>query len=315
MTGSTSHDLSAADVVVALDVGGTSMKGALVTEDGAVLHSTRVRTGRGRGPQAVVDTVVDSVAALAATPGYTPRAVGLALPGVVDAAARVARYSSNIGWRDVPFGELIEQRLDLPTAIGHDIRAGGLAEARIGAGAGRDPLLFVAIGTGIAGAHVVSGSPLSGAHGAACELGHVVVRPDGPRCGCGQRGCVEAIASASSLARRYRQAAGADATAERITALAAAGDEIAADLWRETVEVLADGLLIGIAMLDPQLVVIGGGLGQAGETLLAPLRNAVRERASFHAVPEIVGAALGEEAGCIGAALMGLALWKEKESA
>ncbi|GAA4915903.1 glucokinase [Stackebrandtia albiflava] len=293
------------DTVIALDVGGTSMKCALVGMGGTVLHSHRAPTGRERGPQAVIDTILDTAAELAATPGHRPRAVGLAVPGVIDAARGVAVYAANLGWRDVPFRDLMETRLGLPTGLGHDVRAGGLAEARLGGGRGSDQLLFVAIGTGIAGAHIIAGTPLTGAHGAACELGHVVVRPDGPVCGCGQRGCVEAMASAVSFERRYREATGNPLPAARIIA-AVPTDPVAARVWQETVEVLADGLLVGIATLDPDTVVLGGGLAEAGDLLLEPLSAAVAARATFHTVPRLVRAELGDEAGCIGAALLGL---------
>ena len=293
------------EVVIAVDVGGTSMKCALVDIDGTVRSVRRRPTGRDRGPVAVVTNIVDTVAELAADPGYTPRAVGLAVPGVIDADAGIAGYAANLGWRDVPFRSLIEDRLGLPTALGHDVRAGGLAEARLGGGRGSRNLLFVAIGTGIAGAHIVAGTPLTGAHGAAAELGHVVVRPGGPRCGCGQYGCVEAFASAVSFERRYREAGGRALSAAEILAVVDT-DPRAARVWRETVDVLADGMLVGVAMFDPDTIVVGGGLAEAGDTLLRPLTEGLRQRATFHGVPRLVRAELGDEAGCVGAALLGL---------
>jgi glucokinase len=194
----------------------------------------------------------------------------------------------------------------VPTALGHDVRAGGLAEARLGAGRGWRQVLVVPIGTGIAAAHVVDGRVFAGAHGAAGEIGHIVVRPGGPRCGCGQYGCLEAISSASAVARRYGEAAGRPAPAEEVAALAANGDPIAAAVWRETVDALADGLLIGIALFDPELVVIGGGLAEAGDALMEPLRQALGERVTFHREPKLTRAALGDESGSLGAALLAL---------
>ena len=197
-------------------------------------------------------------------------------------------------------------RTGLPTALGHDVRAGGLAEARVGAGQGSRHVLFVAIGTGIAAAAVVDGVGYAGAHGAAGELGHVVVRPGGARCGCRQSGCLEAVASAAAVARRYADAAGRspDGAAE-VARLAAAGDPVATEVWDETVDALADGLLIGQAMFDPAVVVLGGGLAEAGDQLLVPLAHTLRQRATFHRLPRLMPAALGDEAGCIGAALLG----------
>ncbi|HZE40929.1 MAG TPA: ROK family protein [Stackebrandtia sp.] len=297
--------MTATEVVIALDVGGTSMKCALVDASGRVHHSLRRPTPRAAGPEASVAAIVDTVADLAAVPGFAPIAVGLVVPGVIDAERGVAVYSSNIGWRNVPFRELVESKVGLPTALGHDVRAGGLAEARLGGGRGSSQMLFVAIGTGIAGAHIVDGHTTAGAHGAACELGHLVVRPDGPQCGCGQRGCVESLASAVQFERRFAEASGRELSAERIIALID-DDPVAARVWRDTVEVLADGFLLGIAMFDPDTIVVGGGLAAAGDALLTPLRRGLTARATFHTVPELVPAELGDSAGCIGAALLGI---------
>ena len=292
------------DVVIALDVGGTSIKCALVDTDGNIVAHSRVPTGRDRGPQAIVDTILATATDLATTPGHRPQAVGLVVPGVIDETDGIAVYASNLGWRDVPLRRLTEEATGLPTALGHDVRAGGLAEAQLGGGRGSRHLLFVAIGTGIAGAHIVNGTPDTGAHGSACELGHVVVRPDGPRCGCGQRGCVESIASAATFERRYRDAAGVERGAAEIIA-AIDDDPVARRVWDETVDVLTDGLLIGVAMLDPDTIVIGGGLAEAGDRLIDPLVKGLQDRATFHRVPRLVRAELGDTAGCVGAALLG----------
>ncbi|CAM3564198.1 ROK family protein [Stackebrandtia soli] len=301
------------DAVIALDVGGTSFKCALVSLDGRILLSLRRETHRERGPEAIVSAIVDTAAELAEIDGYTARAVGVAVPGVIDAADGIAVYAANLGWRDVPLRRLVTERTGLPTALGHDVRAGGLAEARLGGGRDSDQLLFVAIGTGIAGAHIVGGQALPGAHGSACELGHVVVRPGGPLCGCGQRGCVEAIASAVSVERRYREAAGESASAAEIVARLET-DPMARAVWDETVDVLADGLLIGVSMMDPDTCVIGGGLAEAGDALLEPLGKALEAKATFHTLPRLVRAELGDTAGCIGASLLGLERLKETSS-
>ncbi|MEV4722354.1 ROK family protein [Micromonospora humida] len=296
-------------VVVALDVGGTGMKCALVRPDGSVLHAERHPTDAGRGPDAVVATVLavaEGLADRARAAGSTPVACGVAVPGVVDEAAGVAVWSANVGFRDVPLRDLVGARLGLPAALGHDVRVGGIAEARLGAGRDARHVLFVAIGTGIAAAHVVAGSAAVGAHGAAGEIGHILVRPDGPRCGCGRPGCLEAVSSASAIARRYAELAGVTASAADVAGRAAAGEELAGRVWREAVEALADGLATGQALYDVDTMVIGGGLARAGGQLLDPLRAALHERMTFHREPRLVAAALGDEAGCLGAALLAL---------
>ncbi|MEU8010604.1 ROK family protein [Micromonospora parva] len=310
-------------VVVALDVGGTGMKCAVVRPDGVVVRAERHPTDAARGPAAVVGTILDVAEGLAdkaRADGLTPIAVGIAVPGVVDEARGVAVWSANVGFRDVPVRDLAVARLGLPTALGHDVRAGGLAEARLGAGRGSGHVLFVAIGTGIAAAHVVDGMAVVGAHGAAGEIGHILVRPDGPRCGCGRPGCLEAVASAAAIGRRYAELAGqsADAavtaaevaeppvTAAEVAQRAATGEPLAGQVWREAIDALADGLASGQALFDVATIVLGGGLAQAGDRLLTPLRAAMRDRMTFHREPQLVAAALGDEAGCLGAALLAL---------
>jgi glucokinase len=300
--------------VIAIDVGGTGMKCALVGPDGTVRHAERHPTGADRGPDAVVATILDVAAGLserAARAGRPAVAVGIAVPGVVDEVAGVATWSANVGFRDVPLRTLLEKHLGLPAALGHDVRAGGLAEARLGAGRGHAHVLFLAIGTGIAGAHVVHGRAFAGAHGAAGEIGHITVRPGGPICGCGGRGCLEAVASAAAIGRTYSARTGALATAADVARRCAAGEPAAAEVWAGAIDALADGLHTAITLYDPEVVVVGGGLAEAGDTLLAPLDEALAAKLTFQRRPRMVRAALGDEAGCLGAGLLALALIKE----
>ncbi|MEV6804045.1 ROK family protein [Streptomyces sp. NPDC051132] len=295
--------------VIALDVGGTGMKAALVGDDGTLLHRARRATGRERGPEAVVEDILDFAAELRAHGvahcGEPAGAAGIAVPGIVDEAAGTAVYAANLGWRDVPLRALLADRLGLPVALGHDVRAGGLAEGRIGAGRGTDRFLFVPLGTGIAGAIGLDGRVEAGAHGVAGEIGHIVVRPGGTPCPCGQRGCLERYASASAVSAAWAAAGGdADADAADCARAVASGDPNAVRVWREAVDALADGLVTAVTLLDPRTLIIGGGLAEAGEVLFRPLRDAVRQRLTFQKLPAIVPAALGDSAGCLGAGLL-----------
>lgn len=304
--------------VIALDVGGTGMKAALIGPGPGhePLHETRRATPRRDGPEAVVQAVLGLAAELRAHGveryGTEPAAVGVAVPGIVDEANGVAGYAANLGWRDVPLRDLLRRRLASgdghdgpPVAVGHDVRTGGLAEGRLGAGHGVDRFLFVPLGTGIAGAIGIDGRVEAGAHGSAGEIGHIVVRPGGPACGCGRRGCLEALASASAVGRAWAAACGdPDATAADAAKAVASGDARAAAVWDEAVAALADGLVTALTLLDPRLLIVGGGLAEAGELLFAPLRAAVQERVTFQHVPSIVPAALGDAAGCLGAGLL-----------
>ncbi|MCX5198715.1 ROK family protein [Streptomyces sp. NBC_00249] len=296
--------------VIALDVGGTGMKAALIAADGTLLHEARRATGRERGAEAVVETILDFASELLDLGrerfGTSASAAGVAVPGIVDAEQGIAVYASNLGWRDVPMRDLLSRRLGgIPVALGHDVRTGGLAEGRIGAGQGAERFLFVPLGTGIAGAIGIAGRIEAGAHGYAGEIGHIVVRPGGPACGCGQRGCLETLASASAVSRAWAAASGdPGADAADCAKAVESGDVRAEEVWLAAIGALADGLVTAITLLDPRTLIIGGGLAEAGETLFTPLRAAVEERVTFQRLPEIVPAALGDTAGCLGAGLL-----------
>lgn len=286
------------------------MKAALTGPDGEPLHQARRPTGRERGPEAVVEGILDFAADLRAYGaehlGGPAAAVGVAVPGIVDEAHGIAAYAANLGWRDVPLRALLTERLDgVPVALGHDVRTGGLAEGRLGAGRGADRFLFVALGTGIAGAIGVDGRVEAGAHGFAGEIGHIVVRPRGTACPCGQHGCLERFASAAAVGEAWAAATGdPGADAADCAKAFASGDPNAVRVWQDAVDALADGLVTALTLLDPRTLIIGGGLAEAGETLFTPLRDAVRRRVTFQKTPEIVPAALGDTAGCLGAGLL-----------
>ncbi|WP_225824721.1 ROK family protein [Streptomyces naphthomycinicus] len=295
--------------VIALDVGGTGMKAALIGDDGALLHRARRATGRERGPEAVLAGILGFAAELRAHGveqyGEPARAAGIAVPGIVDEATGTAVYAANLGWRDIPLRALLADRLGVPVALGHDVRTGGLAEGRIGAGRGADRFLFVPLGTGIAGAIGLDGRVEAGAHGFAGEIGHIVVRPGGVACPCGQHGCLERYASASAVSESWAAACGnPDADAADCAEAVASGDPNAVRVWQDAVDALADGLVTAITLLDPRTLIIGGGLAEAGEVLFQPLRAAVRRRVTFQKLPAVVPAALGDTAGCLGAGLL-----------
>jgi len=295
--------------VVAVDVGGTTLKGGLCDREAALLHRERRATPRDSS-EALVDGICALVDALAAEGRARfgedgVAGVGLGVPGLVDEARGAALRAVNLPWRDLPLADLVAERCGLPVALGHDVRAAAAAEAALGAGRGAGDVLFVAIGTGIGGAIVAGGRPYGGAHGRAGEIGHTVVDPDGPPCACGARGCVEALASAAAIERAYAETgAGDGASAREVAALAGAHDPAARAVWDRAVAALAAGLADASMLLDPARIVVGGGLAEAGPALLDPLAAAVAERLTLGAAPRIVGAQLGAEAGCRGAALL-----------
>jgi glucokinase len=291
--------------VVAIDVGGTACKGALVDETGRMLHMESRPTGVDRGVPAVVDTIADFAVSLAERAEGEVAAGGLVVPGLVDDERGMAVYAANLGWRDLPLASLVSERLGRPVALSHDVRTGGLAEGLVGAARGCTDFLFLPIGTGIAAAIVIDGVPYAGANAYGGELGHCPVVPHGEQCACGQRGCLETYASAASIPRRYTAAGGVGATtAEEVIALAAVGDALAQRIWNEAIDALATGLAFYSQLLDPAIVVLGGGLGEAGPALFEPLATELAGRLSFRPPPPLIPAALGSQAGCLGAAIL-----------
>lgn len=298
--------------VLGIDVGGTSMKAAFYSMGahgrlGEPEHAARRPTPP---DAAAADALGDFAADLIAAHGPVD-AVGVGAPGIVDDVAGVAEFSVAPQWADLPLRALLTERLaGTPVALGHDVRLGGLAEGRIGAARGSRDYLFVALGTGIGGMLCLDGIPRLGPHHRAGEIGHVVVDPAGDACGCGQRGCLETLASATGIRHRY----GTAISAHEVAQLAAAGDVRAREVWSQAVDALATALIGAITLLDLDVVVIGGGVAKAGDQLLGPLRAEIEARLTFQRPPRLVQAELGDEAAVAGAALIALDLMADRPS-
>lgn len=294
-------------VVIGIDIGGTSIKGLLTGADGTARSRYSRPTPVADGVDAVVDAVVATAARLLTAAGEhgVPVGVGLVMPGVVDREAGIARYSANIGWRELPIRRLVADRLGVPVIVGHDVRGAAQAELTYGAAQGMADALFVALGTGLAGALITGGRVVDGAAGLAGEIGHVPVFPGGETCACGQRGCAEAYASAASVSRRYAALSGrALVPAEVVMARAADGEESAQTVVGDAVTALTRTIL-GVALLaDPQVIVLGGGMAAAGEALTRPLSNALQAALPWREAPPVIVSALGNDAGARGAALL-----------
>lgn len=298
--------LGPGEVVLAFDVGGTDTKSALVDRGGRLLGLRRTPTplDGGRTAEAAVGLVAELAAELrAAHPDLQPVAAGLLVPGIVDAERGVGVYASNLGWRDAPIRDLAEAALGLPVAFHHDVTAASWAEHRLGAARAHDDVVVLVIGTGIAGSLILDGRPHLGG-GFAGEIGHSPVA-EGPRCACGARGCLETIASAGAIARRYAERSGVEVDgAKDVLARAEAGDADAREVWEAAIDALGFAVAQLAATVAPEAIVIGGGLSRAGDALFAPLASRVNERLSFHRRPLLVPARLGGDAGLLGAALI-----------
>ena len=306
--------------LVGFDIGGTNVRAVAVDASGEVRDAAS--RSRPAGVDPLVETVVAEFEELATRSAAPIGRLGIGCAGLVDRAG-VVRTSPNIpSLVDVPLRALIEEQLDLPVMVENDATTACWAETVVGAARGRRDVLFVGIGTGIGGCHVLDGAIRRGTSGFAGEIGHMVVDPGGPPCPCGRHGCWEQLASGTALGRMAREAvdagrapsilerAGGDPTAvvgEHVTELFLQGDPLAAML----VEKLAGWIGLGTAnlvnVLDPEIVVFGGGLAEVGPDLIDEIRAGVA--ANLHGGYgrpdlEIVGASLGGDAGAIGAALL-----------
>jgi glucokinase len=306
---------------VGVDLGGSVIKAAGVDPSGRVVVRADTPT-----PRTGAETVLAEMARLArrVAGGGAPEAVGVAVPGVVDLRAQRVKFLPNVpgAWEDRAVAEELGGALGLPCRLLNDVRAATLAEWRLGAGRGCRHLVVVAVGTGIGGGLVLDGKLYLGSGGHAGEVGHQVLELSGPLCGCGARGCAEALASgpalvaaaarmvAQGIPTALRAACGGDLgrlTPRLVAETAEAGDPVARRLLEEEAARLGALLANLVVLLNPERVVLGGGLAQAGEVLLAGVRRAMEERAGWllrHAGPvAVVPAALGEWAGAVGAAL------------
>lgn len=300
--------------VVAVDVGGTTLKGAAFHSDGSVLARLAVPTfSVGSGAEDGLRWLIRDLIRRLRSLDLRIEAIAVSSPGLVDSVSGTVRRAVNLGWSEVPLKQRLEHEFDLPVLLEHDARAGALGEraARDDGGALVEDFAFIPIGTGVACAAITSGGLIRGAGGAAGEFGHIPVVPNGRRCACGQRGCVEAYASANSIVRRYRSLGG---TARSMTEIAArlAGDAIARQAWAEAMDALATGIIGITAILDPAAIVIGGGVAGAGAALLDPLRTQLAARLTWRLPPLVLGSVLGTRASLIGIGLHG---WGAVESA
>jgi glucokinase len=291
------------EVVAAVDLGGTRTKAALIDRALGVVTQV-VEPTPGDLADTIGPTVADVVARLVqTTPGTRVVGCGVVVPGLVDETTGVGVLSVNHGWRDLPIRSLVTSAVGVPTAVGHDVRAGLIAEARLGAAVGARDALFLPLGTGIAAALMVDGHVLSGG-GWAGELGHVSVDPDGPSCRCGGVGCLEVIASAAAVGREYTARTGETVDARIVAERVAAGDPVAVAVWERAVSALARAILSTLTLTGIDLVLVGGGLAQSGELLLGPLRDGVESLRTFQRPARIVTPALADWAGCLGAACL-----------
>jgi glucokinase len=288
-------------LAVGVDIGGTKVAGGVVDGNGRVLAEER-RPTPSDDAQAALDAVVDVVRAL--RQGYDVEAVGVAAAGYVSADRTTMLFAPNLPWADVPVRDVVAAAVDLPVDVENDANAAAWAEYRYGAGQGEPDLVCLTVGTGIGAGIVLDGRLYRGRFGIAGEPGHLCAVPDGLPCGCGNRGCLEQYASGTALAR-VAASLGDTRTGADLTAAAQAGEPAAVAAFSEVGRWLGHGLAQITTLLDPGLFVVGGGVADAGELLLAPARAsflASLSGAGHRPHAEVRLAALGNAAGLVGAA-------------
>jgi glucokinase len=304
---------------IGVDIGGTKVAAGVVDEHGKILARVR-RDTPSQDPEKTEEVIAACIREL--TQDYPVEAVGLGAPGFVDEARSTVLFAPNLAWRNAPVRAEIEQRTGLPVVLENDANAAAWGETRFGAGHGQRFTVTLTIGTGLGGGIVLGGELLRGAFGLAAEVGHLILVPDGRRCGCGLKGCWEQYASGRALVREAQERANRspeDAaqllklgdgraesiTGQQITHAARQGDPVAIDSFQSVGAWLGEGMADLAAIVDPRVFILGGGVSEAGELVAAPAREAFEAHLtarSHRPIAEVRVAELGPDAGLIGVA-------------
>lgn len=303
-------------LTIGVDIGGTKIAAGVVDAAGNIRAQT-VRPSTPEDPAGIERAIIDAVSELRS--GHDVDAVGVAAAGFISPDRDKVLFAPNIAWRDYPLAARLRADIDLPLVIENDANAAGWAEYRFGAGAGKRNVVMLTVGTGIGGALVVDGHLVRGAFGAGAELGHIKLVPGGRYCGCGHAGCWEAYASGTGFTVSARNAvtaqpnrakallehaAGAEIQGVHVTAAARAGDALALELFAELGAWLGRGMATLTAVTDPELFVIGGGLGEEWNLFFPAMHHAYESNLSgngFRGAPAIVPAVMANDAGIVGA--------------
>ncbi len=308
---------------IGIDVGGTNVKIALVNDKGNIIYSNSIPTRAEMGYEYTINNMKDAIAELIKETKSDKKSIegiGFGFPGQIDYKKGVVRLAPNIpGWVEVPIAEIMEKEFGIPTRVDNDVRCAALGELNYGAGIGCENLICITVGTGIGSGLIINGKLVRGASNAAGEIGHIKLdMHGGPLCGCGDRGCLEAFASGPSIvamaeeyikggkSTKYRELANPDITPYIVSEAAKQGDPVAKRIFTIVGEYIGIGLASVVNLLNPEKIIIGGGVAAAGDLLLNPIKENLIKRAMPIAgsAVEIVPAQLGNSAGVIGASLL-----------
>jgi len=300
-------------LAIGVDLGGTNIKGGVVDQNGQILRRLSVQTQAQEGPERILDQIARLVQELKGERGI--EGVGVGCPGLVEPTLGVVRDPPNLaGWQEVNVKRELEERLELRVEVANDVNAAALGELYFGAGRGVSNFICITLGTGVGGGLILDGKLFTGSRGVAGEIGHLPVNIFGPRCRCGNYGCLERYVGAEYIVERAQKklkdnpasllsSLEGELTPKLIAQAAQKGDKLAKEVFRETGEIIGAALSGAVNLLNPELIIVGGGVAQAGELVLEPIRRTLVERAMNRESQgvKVVPALLEEDAGLIGA--------------
>lgn len=308
-----------------VDLGGTKIHTALADEEGNILAEVRIATGAQEGQTAVIQRMVDSVAEVCTALGdnSTVDCIGVGVPGTIHPDTGLLFVAPNLGWENIPLRSLLQEKLAAPVYTDNDANLGAWGESLFGAGVGMPHLMYVTVSTGIGAGLILNGNIIHGVQGGAGEIGHMVLDPQGPLCHCGKRGCLEALASGTAIAKTARQLVAAgqgqrilaqaqgqveNITAQTVAQAAAQGDPQAVEILKHAGSMLGLGLANAAELLNPGLIILGGGAMNAGESLWFSMQQSMAQNLSADTKRQLtlVPAALGKRSALMGAVALAL---------
>ncbi|SFD43551.1 ROK family protein [Clostridium uliginosum] len=307
--------------VIGVDLGGTKISTALSNLNGEVISQTTVPTNAVEGEIPVLNRIIESVEKVIKDGGVTykdVKAIGIGSPGPLDAEKGVIIYTPNLPFKDFNLVEPLKKKFDVPVFLDNDANVAAIGEYMFGAGRGAKDVLFFTVSTGVGGGAILNGKIYRGHTSNALEIGHMTVAADGPRCNCGNIGCVEATSSGTAIAKRGQEAINSKVETslrkyDKITSYevfleAAAGDPVAKDIIDNALNYLGIAIANSVSIFDPEIIIIGGGVSKAGDIVFETIRKVVDKRCfkSMAASVKIVPAGLGTDAGVIGAVALAL---------
>ena len=312
--------------VVGVDMGGTKILSAVIDAEGNILGTAKVPTKADEAPSVVIDRIADAIQKAIGKSGVNEasiEAIGIGAPGPLDPATGVVIFAPNLGWRDIRLKDELETRVGIPTFVDNDVNVGTLGEHVFGAGQGVQNIVGIFVGTGIGGGIILQGELFHGASKTAGEIGHIIVKADGPKCGCGTRGCLEALASRTAMAKQFQKAIKKKKQKSIVTELTngdlrtirsgvlakaiRANDKLTLKIFKKVTKYLGVGIGSIVNFLNPEMIILGGGVVEAlDDTFLDNIRAAAKKYALPNTLDgvQIVRAELGDNSGILGAAAL-----------